>query len=93
MELIDVNMKSTPLPESEMLRCIHVALLCVQQRPDDRPTMSTVLLMLNIQNTMLPQPKEPGFYSARSVGDSDSSSTGKKPVNSTAVTMTLLQGR
>lgn len=70
-----------------------MALLCVQQRPDDRPTMSTVLLMLDIQSPMLPQPTQPGFYSERSVGNSASSSTGKKLVSSTEVTITLLQGR
>lgn len=79
-------------PASEVLRCIHLALLCVQQRPDDRPTMSTVLLMLDIQSPMLPQPTQPGFYSERSIGNSESS-TGKKLVNSTEVTITLLQGR
>ncbi|KAB5521561.1 hypothetical protein DKX38_025880 [Salix brachista] len=45
---------------SEVTRCINISLLCVQQHPDDRPSMSTVVWMLGGENT-LPQPKEPGF--------------------------------
>uniref|UniRef100_A0A6N2MF89 Receptor-like serine/threonine-protein kinase n=1 Tax=Salix viminalis TaxID=40686 RepID=A0A6N2MF89_SALVM len=46
---------------SEVTRCINISLLCVQQHPDDRPSMSTVVWMLGGENT-LPQPKEPGFF-------------------------------
>lgn len=45
----------------EVLRCINVALLCVQRRPEDRPSMSTVVLMLGGES-ILPQPKQPGFF-------------------------------
>ncbi|MED6126689.1 hypothetical protein PIB30_080797 [Stylosanthes scabra] len=44
----------------EIYRCIHIGLLCLQRHPDDRPTIATVVKMLNNDNT-LPQPKEPGF--------------------------------
>ncbi|KAM3287024.1 hypothetical protein P3S67_020454 [Capsicum chacoense] len=44
----------------EISRCIHVSLLCVQQRPEDRPNISAVVLMLNGESS-LPQPKHPGF--------------------------------
>ena len=46
---------------SEVLRCIHVGLLCVQQRPEDRPNMSSVVLMLSSES-LLPKPRQPGFY-------------------------------
>lgn len=46
---------------SEVVRCIQVGLLCVQQRPEDRPDMSTVVLMLNGEK-LLPEPNQPGFY-------------------------------
>ncbi|XP_004295782.1 PREDICTED: G-type lectin S-receptor-like serine/threonine-protein kinase At4g27290-like [Fragaria vesca subsp. vesca] len=49
---------------SEVLRCIHVSLLCVQQQPEDRPTMSAVVQML-CSESALPQPKEPGFFSEK----------------------------
>uniref|UniRef100_A0A3N7EEZ8 Receptor-like serine/threonine-protein kinase n=1 Tax=Populus trichocarpa TaxID=3694 RepID=A0A3N7EEZ8_POPTR len=45
---------------SEVLRSIHVGLLCVQCSPNDRPSMSSVVLMLCGEGA-LPQPKQPGF--------------------------------
>ena len=40
---------------------IHVGLLCVQQRPEDRPNMLSVVLMLS-RESLLPKPRQPGFY-------------------------------
>ncbi|KAH6767842.1 Protein kinase superfamily protein [Perilla frutescens var. hirtella] len=48
--------------QQDMVRCIHIALLCVQENPDDRPTMASVVVMLNSFSLTLPQPTEPGFY-------------------------------
>ncbi|MCD9559967.1 hypothetical protein HAX54_018348 [Datura stramonium] len=44
----------------EVLRCIHIGLLCVQSFTNDRPTMSEVVFML-CNETNLPFPKEPGL--------------------------------
>ena len=49
---------------SEVIRSIHVGLLCVQQYPDDRPSMSSVVLML-VGDGALPFPKEPGYFTER----------------------------
>ncbi|CAK7338293.1 unnamed protein product, partial [Dovyalis caffra] len=49
---------------SELIRSIHIALLCVQEDPADRPSMSCVVLMLGNEET-LPQPKQPGFFTDR----------------------------
>ncbi|KAJ0900954.1 putative protein kinase RLK-Pelle-DLSV family [Helianthus annuus] len=46
----------------EVLRSIHVGLLCVQNDAKDRPTMLLVVLML-VCESVLPQPKHPAFYS------------------------------
>ena len=46
---------------SEILRHIHIGLLCVQQRQEDRPNMSSIVLMLNGEK-LLPEPSQPGFY-------------------------------
>ncbi|XP_028064575.1 receptor-like serine/threonine-protein kinase SD1-6 [Camellia sinensis] len=46
---------------NEVVRCIQVGLLCVQQRTEDRPTMLPVVFMLSNESAVLNQPKEPGF--------------------------------
>jgi Domain of unknown function (DUF3403) len=56
------------------MRCIQVGLLCVQDRPDDRPHMSAVGLMLNSRDAMLPQPKQPGYFSDKVTSDKETSS-------------------
>ncbi|CAH8359056.1 unnamed protein product [Eruca vesicaria subsp. sativa] len=45
----------------EVVRCIHIGLLCVQEDPAERPTFSTILLMLTSNNLILPVPQQPGF--------------------------------
>ncbi|KAJ6966584.1 hypothetical protein NC652_004213 [Populus alba x Populus x berolinensis] len=35
-----------------IMRCINISLLCVQQHPDDRPSMATVVWMLGGENTL-----------------------------------------
>ncbi|KAK9155978.1 hypothetical protein Sjap_003458 [Stephania japonica] len=59
---------------NEVLRCIHVGLLCVQQCANDRPNMASVVLMLGSETAALPHPKHPGFFTERERGDSSSSS-------------------
>ncbi|KAF5770751.1 putative protein kinase RLK-Pelle-DLSV family [Helianthus annuus] len=46
---------------SEVLRSIHIGLLCVQNHAEDRPTMSSVVLMLG-NDGVLSQPKSPAFF-------------------------------
>ena len=46
---------------SEVVKCLHIGLLCVQQDLADRPTMSTVVLMLGSDTMALPKPNHPAF--------------------------------
>ncbi|CAL9226554.1 unnamed protein product [Arabidopsis halleri] len=46
----------------EVTRCIHIALLCVQEDPVDRPNLSTIMLMLTSNTLILPVPQPPGFF-------------------------------
>ena len=48
--------------KDEAWRCYHVGLLCVQENPDARPTMSNVLLMLISDHTKLPEPAMPPLF-------------------------------
>uniref|UniRef100_K7LUW1 Receptor-like serine/threonine-protein kinase n=1 Tax=Glycine max TaxID=3847 RepID=K7LUW1_SOYBN len=72
----------------EVIRCIQVGLLCVQQRPQDRPHMSSVLSMLS-GDKLLPKPMAPGFYSGTNVtSEATSSSANHKlwSVNEASIT-------
>ncbi|GAB4831073.1 hypothetical protein Ancab_005084 [Ancistrocladus abbreviatus] len=50
-----------PCLVDEMLTCIQVGLLCVQEFAMDRPNISTVISMLSGEISNLPLPKQPGF--------------------------------
>ncbi|GFP89946.1 g-type lectin s-receptor-like serine/threonine-protein kinase at4g27290 [Phtheirospermum japonicum] len=65
MELMDESLNDTFI-ESEVKRCIQVGLLCVQKFAEDRPVMSSVIFMLGTEGAILPEPKEPGFFTERS---------------------------
>ncbi|CAA7037149.1 unnamed protein product [Microthlaspi erraticum] len=46
----------------DVIRYIHIGLLCVQENPEDRPTMSTIHQMLTTSSMTLPIPLPPGFF-------------------------------
>ncbi|MCH95400.1 G-type lectin S-receptor-like serine/threonine-protein kinase [Trifolium medium] len=77
----------------EVIRSIQVGLLCVQQRPEDRPDMSSVVLMLNGQK-LLPEPKVPGFYTEKDLRtESDSSLATRKFCSTNEISITELDAR
>ncbi|KAK9714791.1 hypothetical protein RND81_06G120300 [Saponaria officinalis] len=51
--------------QDEILRCIQVALLCVQELPEDRPNTSMVISMIDSEVANLPRPTQPGFTQSR----------------------------
>ena len=61
LELVDHTVRESYTP-NEAVRCIHIGLLCVQEDPEDRPTMATIVLMLDSFTVTLPVPKQPAFF-------------------------------
>uniref|UniRef100_A0A0E0BM06 Protein kinase domain-containing protein n=1 Tax=Oryza glumipatula TaxID=40148 RepID=A0A0E0BM06_9ORYZ len=61
MELIDPSLHDET-HAAEMKRWVQIALLCVQQSPEERPSMWDVLLMLSCDSVILPEPKLPAYY-------------------------------
>lgn len=59
-EIVDPSLRCRSA-ESEILKCIHIGLLCVQENPGDRPRMSNVILMIVGKSTTLPAPSRPAF--------------------------------
>ncbi|EXB49966.1 Cysteine-rich receptor-like protein kinase 29 [Morus notabilis] len=53
---------------SEIMRYIHIGLLCVQENVAHRPTMDTIVLMLNSNSLSLPVPSEPAFFTNSDIG-------------------------
>ncbi|KAL3535827.1 hypothetical protein ACH5RR_004288 [Cinchona calisaya] len=60
LDLMDQTLMESCL-EDELILCIQVALLCVQENPKDRPTMSDIVQMLRNERTNLSIPKQPAF--------------------------------
>nr|DAD23148.1 TPA_asm: hypothetical protein HUJ06_024611 [Nelumbo nucifera] len=92
LELVDSSIGHS-YNANEVFRCIKVGLLCVQEHAEDRPIMSSVVLMLSSETATLPQPKEPGFCLGRNFNETDSSSGKQEPYSVNQVTVTLLEAR
>lgn len=64
MALADTELVSKQCCHQEILRCIHVGLLCVQEQANNRPSMSMVISMLNSEIIDLLSPTQPAFTAA-----------------------------
>ncbi|KEH30777.1 Serine/Threonine kinase family protein [Medicago truncatula] len=92
LQIIDSNIVDSCIV-SEVSRCIHVGLLCVQQYPEDRPTMADVILMLGSEMMTLDEPKEPGFTTRKESAEANSSSSGKDTSSNYEMTMSSFSAR
>ncbi|KAJ0983404.1 hypothetical protein J5N97_011659 [Dioscorea zingiberensis] len=61
LELMDRQV-GDGFPAEQVLRCMHVGLLCVQEDLNKRPSMASVVNMLSSYSTSLPTPLIPGFF-------------------------------
>ncbi|OIS96740.1 g-type lectin s-receptor-like serinethreonine-protein kinase [Nicotiana attenuata] len=94
LDLMDPILEDTCI-EKEALKCINVALLCVQEDSGHRPTMSNVIIMLGSETITLPRPNQPAFVTRRNTA-STSSSSSRKPAHCSSInelTITVEQGR
>ncbi|KAI3851873.1 hypothetical protein MKW98_019872 [Papaver atlanticum] len=87
-EVVDEALGNSYSP-LEVMKCVHIGLLCVQNRAIDRPTMAEVDTMLGSE-TGRPAPKEPPYSSP---GSSDKS--GFQPIHcsNNNFTITTVEGR
>ncbi|KDP38980.1 hypothetical protein JCGZ_00737 [Jatropha curcas] len=93
IELIDTSLRNS-YNLSEVLRSVHVGLLCVQGSIEDRPSMSAVVYMLGSEGA-LPEPKLPGFFTERDLIELEANSTTRKHTASSTngLTITVLDAR
>ncbi|XP_040382140.1 cysteine-rich receptor-like protein kinase 6 isoform X2 [Oryza brachyantha] len=63
-ELVDPAL-GEDFPAAEVMKCVQVALLCVQDSADDRPNMSDVIAMLGSEGVTMPEPRQPAYFNVR----------------------------
>jgi hypothetical protein len=68
-----------------VLRYVNIALLCLQESAEDRPTMSDIVVMLNNESGVLPYPKEPAFLNMRNMSKAN-------PTNSNKIEISYVSG-
>ncbi|XP_031500411.1 G-type lectin S-receptor-like serine/threonine-protein kinase B120 [Nymphaea colorata] len=97
-ELLDPSLTaSSVISSDQVVRWIHVGLLCVQDDETDRPTMSTVVVMLGSEASNLPPPSMPAYSSRRrrTAGEANSTSTDGSGIDQSVnlVTITAMEAR
>ena len=78
---------------NEVLRCIHIGLLCVQEDATSRPSTPTILLMLSSETMNLPNPSRPAFSVGRMVMEQESTSNNSKNCSINQVTVSNVAPR
>ncbi|CAN6212275.1 unnamed protein product [Urochloa humidicola] len=69
-EIVDPCISGS-FPGDDILRCIHMGLLCVQGDPAARPVMSSVVMMLGSDTITLEAPTKPVFFARNTAGNID----------------------
>ncbi|KAH9688441.1 cysteine-rich receptor-like protein kinase 25 [Citrus sinensis] len=92
LELMDPVLKQSCVA-AELLKFIHIGLLCVQADSADRPTMSSVVVMLASDTVTLPQPTEPAFSVGRNVARPGQFSSGAEVCSVNEVTLSNVSPR
>ncbi|MBA0705543.1 hypothetical protein Golax_017731, partial [Gossypium laxum] len=77
---------------SKLLRCMHISLLCIQLYPEERPSMASVVLMLESDNE-LPLPKELGSLFHKKPFEANSSSGNDESSSRNEISSSLLEAR
>nr|GME01545.1 cysteine-rich receptor-like protein kinase 25 [Ipomoea batatas] len=65
LEMVDQSLGGL-YSRNEVIQCIRVGLLCVQEEVEDRPTMANVMLMLNSHSSSLRSPNPPAYFNGGS---------------------------
>uniref|UniRef100_A0A0E0MI72 Uncharacterized protein n=1 Tax=Oryza punctata TaxID=4537 RepID=A0A0E0MI72_ORYPU len=90
LQLVDPSL-ATESHTKEIMRCINIALLCVQENAADRPTTSEVVAMLSNETMALPEPKHPAFFNMRVTNEEASTVVAASSVN--GITLSAVNGR
>ena len=92
LDLIDPALHQS-CKEDQFVKCFKIALLCVQEDPSERPTMSSIVTMLDSETATVPAPQQPAFVLKRGSTIASSSSSSKREETRAEITVTLEEGR
>ncbi|XP_075665926.1 G-type lectin S-receptor-like serine/threonine-protein kinase At4g27290 isoform X5 [Castanea sativa] len=87
LELIDTCLEDSGI-QSKIIHCLLISFLCLQHHHDDRPNMSSVVMLLHSEGS-LPEPKEVGFF----VEKKSPSLSKNQPSSVNESTITVLEAR
>ncbi|KAK2360561.1 G-type lectin S-receptor serine/threonine-protein kinase [Trifolium repens] len=79
--------------QNNILRCIHIGLLCVQESAADRPTMAAVVSMLNSEIIDIPPAKQPAFLLMQNMMNTVSSDKRIELYSNNGLSITGIHGR
>ncbi|MQL70071.1 hypothetical protein Taro_002364 [Colocasia esculenta] len=91
LELVDPAMGNS-VSERGFSRLDHVALLCVQENPRDRPTMLDTMSMLNSDSANFLAPGQPTFFMVKRANRGNDLQM-QNVLSSNSVTLTSVEGR
>ena len=89
---MDLGLNETCTPR-EVLRCIQIGLLCMQDRAIDRPTMFDVVSFLSNDAIQLDQPKQPAFFIHVDTDESKLPGNKQEKNSINYVTLSVVEGR
>ncbi|KAK7405166.1 hypothetical protein VNO78_06365 [Psophocarpus tetragonolobus] len=96
MDLMDRALADSETTSSSMHtapRFVSIGLLCVQESPADRPTMSEVVSMIGNDTVTIPSPKPPAFLNVRGYESSIVSGSMPESFSVNVVTNTIVEAR
>ncbi|XXG70261.1 hypothetical protein AAC387_Pa06g3060 [Persea americana] len=85
MEFIDPSLTES-CNAQEVMKCIQVGLLCVQENPKNRPTTASVVMFL-CDSARLPTPGKPPFYVSTSKQCHSSSNPNSCSINEDTISL------
>ncbi|KAI3524187.1 hypothetical protein L1887_02839 [Cichorium endivia] len=65
VDLIDPRMRNGGFVEKDVMKTIHVALLCLQPQANVRPPMSEIVAILTWKGKMVKAPMKPAFFDGK----------------------------
>ncbi|KAL4368117.1 hypothetical protein GQ457_05G029730 [Hibiscus cannabinus] len=92
IDMVDPCIRDSCSP-NEVLKCIQIGMLCVQDSPSQRPKMDAVVVFLESEAATFPMPMKPTYTSLRTAVEEEYALDGQEIESSNDVTVTTIVGR